>query len=38
MLKRVGLNCVERKFIRETIRNFELDLLMLMDEAVFQTT
>jgi hypothetical protein len=27
---------VERRYIREMIRNFELDLLMLLDEAVFQ--
>ena len=34
-IKKVGINAIERKFLREQIRNFELDLLMLLDEAVF---
>ena len=37
-IRRVGVNALERKYLREQIRNFELDLLMLLDEAVFQTT
>ena len=28
----------ERKFIKDTIRNFEMELMMLLDEAVFQNT
>lgn len=37
-LNRVGISPQERKYLRDQIRNFEIELLTLLDEAVFQTT
>lgn len=37
-VKRVGIQPYERKFMRECTRTFELDLLMLLDEAIYQIT
>lgn len=35
-MKRTGTTTKERKYIRALLRQFELDLLQIMDEAVFE--
>ena len=35
-IQRIGIQSYERKFIRQSTKSFELDMLMLLDECLIQ--